>query len=41
MGKIISIRVTAKPISSRSVRVKTSLSSAGITKTKTRTVRMK
>lgn len=41
MGKSIRIRVSAKPTSNRSVRVITSVSSGGITKTKTQTVRMK
>ena len=34
MGKTIWVRVTAKPISNRRVRVKTSLSSGGTTRTK-------
>ena len=41
MGKTVRVNVTAKPISSRSVRVKTSVSSGGTTKTKTQTIRVK
>lgn len=41
MGKNIRIRVSAKPISNKSVRVTTSVSGGGITRTKTQTVRMK
>lgn len=41
MGKTIRVRISARPISNRSVRVKTSVSSGGTTRTKTQTVRMK
>lgn len=41
MGKTVRVRVSAKPISNRSVRVKTSISSGGTTRTKTQTIRMK
>ena len=41
MKKTVRVNVTAKPISNRSVRVKTSVSSGGVTRTKTQTVRVK
>ena len=41
MGKTIRVRMSAKPISNRSVRVKTSVSVGGTTRTKTQTIRMK
>lgn len=41
MGKTTRVRISAKPISNRSIRVKTSVSNGGITKTKTQTVRLK
>lgn len=41
MKKTVRVNVTAKPISNRSVRVKTSVSSGGRTRTKTQTVRVK
>lgn len=41
MGKTVRVKVTTKPISNRSVRVKTSVSSGGTTRTKTQTIRMK
>lgn len=41
MGKTTRVRISARPISNRSVRVKTSVSSGGTTRTKTQTVRMK
>ena len=39
--KTVRVKATAKPISNRSIRVKTSVSSGGITRTKTQTVRVK
>ena len=41
MRKTVRVSVTAKPISNRSVSVKTSVSSGGVTRTKTQTVRVK
>lgn len=41
MGKTVRVKVTAKPISNRSVRLKSSVSSGGTTRTKTQTIRMK
>ena len=39
--KTVRVRITAKPISNRSVRVKTSVNSGGTTRTKTQTIKMK
>lgn len=39
--KTVRVRISAKPISNRSVRVKTSVSSGGTTRTKTQTIKMK
>lgn len=41
MGKTIRVRVSTKPISNKSVRITTSVSSGGTTRTKTQTIRMK
>lgn len=41
MGKTVRVKVTAQSVSNRSVRVKTSVSSGGTTRTKTQTIRMK
>lgn len=38
--KTVRVRVTAKPISNRSVRVKTSVSNGGTTRTKIQTIKM-
>lgn len=39
--KTVRVRISAKPISNRSVRVKTSVSIGGTTRTKTQTIKMK
>lgn len=41
MRKTVRVRVSAKPVSNRRVRIKTSVSSGGTTRTKTQTIRMK
>lgn len=41
MRKTVRVRVSAKPVLNRSVRIKTSVSSGGTTRTKTQTIRMK
>ena len=41
MRKTVRVRVSAKPVSNRSVRIKTSVSSGGTTRTETQTIRMK
>lgn len=41
MRKTFRVKVTATPVSKRSVRVKTSVTSGGSTKTKSKTIRLK
>ena len=41
LRKTVRARVSEKPVSNRNVRIKTSVSSGGTTRTKTQTIRMK
>lgn len=41
MRKTVSVKVSAKPISNKSVRLQTSVRSGGRTRTKTQTIRVK
>lgn len=41
MSKVVKIKISAKPISSKNYRVKTSVSDGGTTRTKTQTIRVR
>ena len=41
MRKTVKVSVTAKPVSNRSIQIRTSVSNGGTTKTKTQTIRTK